>query len=61
MNRAALCTCLIAALASPATAAAGLSARGAERALRADLARPYGIHRVHATCRRKSSRSFSCS
>jgi hypothetical protein len=56
------CGVLLAALgALPAAASPGLSARAATHALRADLARSYGIHHVHAACRRKGAARYSCS
>jgi hypothetical protein len=50
------------ALLVPATAsAASLSERSAVHALRANLARGYGIHHVHASCSRKTRSKLSCS
>jgi hypothetical protein len=55
------CGALLAALVTlPAAASPRLSERAATHALRADLARSYGIHHVHASCRRKGSARFAC-
>ena len=45
---------------APAAAAATLSERSAAHALRANLARGYGIRHVHVSCRRLSSSRLSC-
>ena len=44
----------------PAAGAATLSKRSAVHALRANLARGYGIAHVHASCRRVTSSKLSC-
>ena len=45
---------------APEALAAQLSERSAAHALRANLARGYGIRHVHVTCRRVSSSKLSC-
>jgi hypothetical protein len=48
------------ALSPAASAATRLTPRAAKHALRVNLARGFGIHRVKATCRRRSRLKFSC-
>jgi len=54
-------TALLIPIYADAAGASTLSLRTAKHALRVNLAHGYGIHRVSASCRRRSRAKFACS
>jgi|1185.fasta_scaffold104616_1 hypothetical protein len=55
-----LSTLLVLLVPAAASAASSLSERSAVHALRANLARGYDIHHVHASCTRRTRSKLSC-